>query len=60
MGTVNQEDQLTRIVDDLESISSNLADVAEMLEDINKNLDNCISITNRGSFLCITGDVSTH
>lgn len=71
MGTVKQEELLTRIAEALESIdktlsdelpaiNGNLSDVAEMLEGIDRNLNNCISRYGNNSFLCITGNVSTY
>ena len=54
------EDQLAQIADALEGINNNLADVAEMLESIGQTLDGCISRTNKGNFLCITGNISRY
>lgn len=60
MGTVKQEEELTRIADALESINSSLADVAEKLEDIDSHLERCISYSGNNAFLCITGNVATY
>lgn len=49
MGAVNQEDQLTRIADTLEEISTELSE-------IDRNIDS----KDRDNFLCITGNVSTY
>lgn len=66
MGTVNQEEQLTRIADALErindnldSISSSLADVSVSLDSLDKTLDECSCVYGKNRFLCITGNVST-
>jgi len=42
MGTVNQEEQLVRIADALESINSHLAEACDRLQDIEETLDSCI------------------
>ncbi len=60
MGTVKQEEELTRIADALESINSSLADVAEKLEDIDSHLGRCIAYSGDNAFLCITGNVATY
>ncbi len=56
------EELLTRLVDALESIDSNLSDIAESLDSIAGNLDGCVSARrNRKSrYLCISGDVYTN
>ena len=66
MGTVNQEEQLTRIADALESIScsleginSSLVDVAVSLDSLDNAMTSCISTYGNNHFLCITGNVST-
>lgn len=53
MGTVNQEEQLARIAEALESISISLDSLDRMLE-------GCISSYGNSNFLCITGNVATN
>lgn len=60
MGTIKQEEELTRIADALESINSNLSDVAEKLEDIERHLDCCIAYSGDRAFFRIAGSVSTN
>lgn len=61
MRTVNQEEQLARIADALESINSNLSEIALSLNNIDKNIDDCIVSPARGGgrLLQITGNVFT-
>lgn len=54
------EELLTRLVVALESINSNLSDIALSLERLDRNLDGCISVNGKNQFLCITGNVSTY
>lgn len=61
------EELLTRLVAVLESINENLgvinsslSDVSVSLDKIDKNLDNCISVSGKGQSLCITGNVTTY
>lgn len=56
MEAVNHEEQLARIADALESISSSLSEISISLD---KTLDGCICTNGRNNFLCITGNVST-
>lgn len=65
MGTVNQEEQLARIADALESIStsldsinSSLSDASVSLDSLDRTLEGCTCTNGRNSFLCITGNVS--
>ena len=60
MGTVNQEEQLARLVDALESISISPSEIAVSLDSLDKNIDGCISAYGNNHFLCITGNVSTN
>ncbi len=56
------EELLTRLVDALESINSNLSEMAVSLDSIDKNLEGCISSSQNGKsrYLCISGDVYTN
>ena len=56
------EELLTRLVDALEAINSNLSDIDVSLDSINKNIEGCISSSRNGksSYLCISGDVYTN
>lgn len=56
------EELLTRLVDALEGINSNLSEIAVSLDSLDKNIDGCISVSQNGRsrHLCITGDVSTY
>lgn len=60
MGTVNKEEQLERITDALEAIAKTLIDIEADLDRLYGNIDSCMSRTDRGNFLCITGNVSTY
>lgn len=60
MGTVNQEKQLERIADALEEISTELSEMNLRIDSIDRELNKCISRTNSGNFLCITGNISTN
>lgn len=60
MGTVNKEEQLERIADALEAIATTLIDIEADLDRLSDNIDSCMSRTNRGNFLCITGNISTY
>lgn len=67
MGTVNQEGQLARIAEALESISTSLETISGSLLDASVSLDSldrtlagCTCTNGRNSFLCITGDIETH
>lgn len=59
MGTVNQEDQLTRIADALEGIHEELINISLNINCIDNRLSDCISHVGNNNFLCITGNVST-
>lgn len=52
------EELLTRLVNTLEGIYSNLLDISVSLYKIEKNIDGCISIGQTGQRLSITGDIS--
>lgn len=61
------EELLTRLVVALESINENLdvinsslTDMSVSLNNMDKNLDGCISVNGNSHFLCITGNVSTY
>lgn len=54
------EELLTRLVDALEGINSNLSEIAVSLASLDKNIDGCISVNGKNQFLCITGNVSTY
>lgn len=56
------EELLTRLVDALEGINSNLSEIAVSLDNIDKNIDGCISVSQNGKshYLCISGDVYTN
>lgn len=56
------EELLTRLVDALEGINSNLSDIAVSLDSINNNINGCISCSRDGKskYLCISGDVYTN
>ena len=60
MGAVNQEEQLARIADALESISSSLSDISISLDSLDKTLSGCTCTNGRNDFLCITGNVTTN
>lgn len=59
MEAVNHEEQLARIADALESISSSLSEISISLDSLDKTLDGCICTNGKNNFLCITGNVST-
>lgn len=54
------EELLTRLVDALEGINSNLSEIAVSLDSLDKSIDGCISVNGKNQFLCITGNVSTY
>lgn len=56
------EELLIRLVDTLESINSNLSEIAVSLDSLDKNLEGCISCSRdgRSKYICITGDVYTN
>lgn len=60
MGTVNQEKQLERIADALEAIATTLIDIEANLDRLSDKIDSCMSRTDRGNFICITGNISTN
>lgn len=60
MGEVNQEEQLARIADALESISSSLLKISVSLYSLDKTLSGCTYTGQTGSFLRVTGSVSTN
>lgn len=54
------EDALVRLVEALEAASCHLERIAEALEDVNDKLDSCMSHTQQGSFLCVTGNITSY
>lgn len=56
------EELLTRLVEALEGINSNLSEIAVSLDNIDENIDGCISVSRNGKsrYLCISGDVYTN
>ena len=54
------EELLTRLVDALESISSSLADISVSLDNLDKNIDSCIKVAEKGNFLGIAGSVTNY
>ncbi len=56
------EELLTRLIEALESINSNLSEIAVSLDSLDKNIDGCISVSRNGKsrHLCISGDVYTN
>lgn len=54
------EELLTRLVDALEGINSNLSEIAVSLDSLDKSIDGCISVNGKNQFLCITGNVSAY
>ena len=52
-------DKLDRIASALEGIEAGLQDVNASLDNMDQNLEGCISRGVRGNFLCITGDIRT-
>lgn len=58
--TVMHCKRLDRIARALEGINSSLSEIAESLGSLEKNIDGCISVSQRGYRLCITGDVSAY
>ena len=59
---IAQRDKLGRIADTLDGINQELSCIAGHLEylcDKDHPLDECISKTRAGSFLCVTGHVTT-
>lgn len=56
------EELLTRLVEALERINNNLSEIAVSLDNIDENIDGCISVSRNGKsrYLCISGDVYTN
>lgn len=56
------EELLTRLVDALESIDSNLSDIAMSLDSLDESIDGCISVSQNGKsrYICISGDIYTN
>lgn len=54
------EDTLMRLVEALETATCSLERIAEALEDVNDKLDSCMSRTQQGAFLCVTGNVTNY
>ena len=55
---MNQE-LLTRLVEALEGIKKELHDIDTHLEGLDSHLDSCIAKSSQGSYLCVTGNIST-
>lgn len=51
---------LEGVRDELSSISSSLADSSVSLNNLDKNIDGCISVSGKSQYLCISGDVNTY
>ena len=49
-----------RVADALEGIKSSLSEISVSLDGLGKDLDGCISVSGKGRFLCITGNISTY
>ncbi len=67
MGTVNQEAQLARIADALESIDKNLdgicsalTDMSTSLESLDNSFSSCVAPNGRSKFFHIAGSVYTN
>lgn len=58
---IAQRDSVTRIAEALEAIDQDLTSISNSLVDMvtTHPLDDCISKTRTGSFLCVTGHVTT-
>lgn len=61
------EEILKRLADALEGVNANLegignslADISASLENLEKDLDGCVSRVGDNQFLCITGNVTTY
>lgn len=54
------EKLLTRLVDALESINSNLSEISETLDSLEDNLSGCVAQNGNCRFLCVTGNISTY
>lgn len=56
------EELLTRLVEALEGINSNLSEIAVSLNGIDENIAGCILVSQNGKsrHLCISGDVYTN
>lgn len=52
-------DRLDRIASALEGIEAGIQDVNASLDNMDQNLESCISRGVRGNFLCITGNIRT-
>ena len=52
------EELLIRIAEALESINGSLSDIALSLENLDRNFDSCIIVTEKGNFLKIAGSVT--
>lgn len=53
------EELLTRLVDALEGINSNLSDIAVSLDSVEKNLDGCVSVNGDNRFYALQ-EMSVH
>lgn len=60
MGTIKQEELLLRMVEALEGIHEELVSISININCIDNRLSECISHTERGDLLCITGNISTN
>lgn len=52
-------DKLDRIASALEGVEAGLQDINASLDNMDQNLESCISRGVRGDFLCITGNIRT-
>ena len=54
------EELLTKLVDTLEDINTNLSDIAASLKGIDRNINDCMCVYGNNQFLRITGNVITN
>lgn len=54
------EETLIRLVEALELLSCDLERIAEALESTDEKLGACMSRTQKGSFLCVTGNITSY
>lgn len=54
------EELLTRLVEALEAINVNLAEISVALDNIDQNIDDCIAQNGNNKFLCITGNIANY
>lgn len=60
MESINQAEQLKRIADALDGMYSRMEEISTSLETIVDNLESCTAVTSHGSFLCVTGNISSY